>query len=260
MATKAFDAGRIFGVVHGTAPFRVLALPGWLHTAADWDAALRSISTDGVGAVALDLPGFGGATPEPDEATGSAGYAERVAPVLEELASPVVVVGHSFGGRVALHLAARHPDAVAGLVLTGVPKLVAPTGSPAAPALTYRAARWLHRRGVLSDERMEALRRKSGSADYRNAPSVTMRNVLVTVTNEVYEEQLRAVRCAVELVWGEGDTAAPVDGARRAAALLGDLATLTVLPGVDHFTPVQAPAALADAIRRRLAAAAPTTS
>lgn len=251
MAKKAFDGGRIFGVTHGSAPSRVLALPGWLHTSSDWDATLRD-----VGGVALDLPGFGGATPEPAEATGSAGYADRVEPVLDELVAgaggPVVVIGHSFGGRVGVHLAARRPDAVAALVLTGVPRLVAPQGPTTKPAFSYRAARWLHRRGILPDSKMEELRKKSGSADYRNAPSVTMRNVLVAVTNEVYEEQLRAVRCPVELVWGVDDTAAPVADVRRAAALLGDRATLTELPGVDHFTPVKAPDALAAAIRRHL--------
>ena len=253
MAKKAFDGGRIFGVTHGSAPPRVLALPGWLHQASDWDATLRSLD---VGSVALDLPGFGGATPEPDEATGSPGYADRVEPVLEELAGngtdPVVLVGHSFGGRVAVHLAARRPDLVRALVLTGVPRLVAPTGPATKPAASYRMARWLHRRGVLPDSKMEELRRRSGSADYRNAPSVTMRNVLVAATNEVYEEQLRQVACPVELVWGADDTAAPVADARRAAALLGERARLTELPGVDHFTPVKAPEALADAIRRHL--------
>ena len=252
MAKKAFDGGRIFGVTHGSAPFRVLALPGWLHTSSDWDATLGALD---VGSVALDLPGFGGATPEPDQATGSAGYADRVEPVLLELAAsggPVVVVGHSFGGRVAAHLGARCPDAIAALVLTGVPRLVAPEGPGSKPALSYRVARWLHRRGILPDSRMEELRRKSGSADYRNAPSVTMRNVLVAATNENYEEQLRALRCPVELVWGDADTAAPVADVRRAAALLGDRATLTELPGVDHFTPVKAPDALAAAIRKHL--------
>src|SRR3954447_20645426 len=128
MAKKAFGAGRIFGVTHGLAPYSVLALPGWLHQAADWAPSLDQLAGGGVGGVALDLPGFGGATPEPEQATGSAGYADQVAPVLEELAAggPVVVAGHSFGGRVALQLAATRPDLTAGLLLTGVPKLVAP--------------------------------------------------------------------------------------------------------------------------------------
>lgn len=252
MAKRAFDDGRMFGVTHGTPPFRVLALPGWLHTSADWDAVLAPL---GVGAVALDLPGFGGATPEPDEALGSAGYAARVAPVLDELGhdGPIVVVGHSFGGRVALHLAAAHPERVAAAVLTGVPNLVRRTGPATKPPLGFRVAKALHKRGLLSDERMEQQRRTHGSADYRNAPSSLMRDVLVKVTNEDYEAQLRATTCPLELVYGELDTAATPAMAARAVEVAGPArATLTVLPGVDHFTPVKAPAALTEAIRRHL--------
>ena len=250
VAKRAFDDGRIFGVTHGTAPFRVLALPGWLHTSSDWDAVLPPL---GVGAIALDLPGFGGATPEPPEPLGSAGYAERVAPVLDDLETPAVVVGHSFGGRVALHLAAAHPDRIAAVVLTGVPDLVRRATAPPKAPLRFRLAKALHRRGLLPDDRMEALRRRHGSADYRNAPSPTMRDVLVKVTNEDYEDQLRATTCALELVYGELDTAATPEMAARAADLAGrERANLTVLPGVDHFTPVKAPQALADAIRKHL--------
>jgi pimeloyl-ACP methyl ester carboxylesterase len=249
MATRAFDGGRIFGVTWGDAPFRVLALPGWLHTSRDWDAVLPPL---GVGAVALDLPGFGGATPEPEAAIGSAGYAERVLPVLEELEGPTVVVGHSFGGRVALQLAATRPELVRALVLTGVPNLVRREGpAPKAP-LAFRTMKALHRRGLVGDATMEQLRRRHGSADYRNAPSPLLRDVLVRVTNEDYETQLAALSCPVELVWGETDTAAPVAMARRAAERLGGRATLTVLPGIDHFTPDHAPAALTEAIARHL--------
>ena len=255
VAKRAFDSGRIFGVTHGNAPFRVLALPGWLHQSSDWDRTLDTLAGTGTGSgsIALDLPGFGGATPEPDAAMGSPGYAERVAPVLDELTQPAVLVGHSFGGRVAVHLAATHPDKVAALVLTGVPNLVPrTTAAPKAP-LGFRLAKALHRKGLLSDERMEEQRRTHGSADYRNAPSRTMRDVLVTVTNEVYEDQLRRTTCPVELVYGESDTAAPPDMAGRAVDVIGnDRATLTVLPGVDHFTPIKAPEALAAAIARHL--------
>jgi pimeloyl-ACP methyl ester carboxylesterase len=172
--------------------------------------------------------------------------------VLEEVAAegPVVLAGHSFGGRVALHLAARHPQRVKALVLTGVPNLVPRTAPNAKPPLGFRLAKALHQKGLLGDDRMEARRRRSGSADYRNAPSATMRNVLVAATNENYEEQLRAVRGPVELVWGEQDTAAPVDMAQRAADAIG--ATITRLSGVGHLTPTAAPQAIADAIARHL--------
>ena len=67
-----------------------------------------------------------------------------------------------------MNLAATHPDRVGALVLTGVPRLVPPART-SRPKPSYRLARWLHGHHLLSDARMEALRRKHGSADYRNA-------------------------------------------------------------------------------------------
>jgi len=236
----------LFGEQHGSSPAQVLALPGWMRQRSDFRLVL-----DGFDAIALDLPGFGGASPEPALASGAAGYADLVEPALAACAERFVLVGHSFGGRVAVHLACRHPDRVAAVVLSGAPRLVRPDQQPS-PSARFRAARWLHRRGLVSDARMEARRRATGSDDYRNASGV-MRDVLVTVVNEDYEEQLDQLVMPVELVWGDDDTAAPIAGAERAHARLGERSTLTIVPGAGHLTPLSAPDALREAIRRHLA-------
>jgi pimeloyl-ACP methyl ester carboxylesterase len=238
---------------YGTPPARVVALHGWMRTHADFDRTLT-----GLDAVAPDLPGFG-ATAPPPAGWGSAEYAEAVAPVLEAEAAPVVLLGHSFGGRVAVCLAASHPELVSALVLSGVPLLRPEGHAVTAPSLAFRAARALHRMGILSDARMEQRRRRSGSADYQAAAGV-MRDVLVRVINETsdgtYVRALRALRCPVEFVWGALDTAAPVQVARQAAEHSATAST-TVLEGVGHLTPLEAPDALRDAIRRHAPSARP---
>jgi pimeloyl-ACP methyl ester carboxylesterase len=235
----------IFGEQHGTFPARVLALPGWMRPRSDFRLVL-----DGYDALALDLPGFGGASPEPAAPTGASGYASAVAPALGACSDQVVVLGHSFGGRVAVNLAVQHPDRVAALVLTGVPRLVEPERVPT-PSAGFRLMRWLHSHGLLSDERMEAVRRSRGSDDYRAATGV-MRDVLVMAVNEHYQEILPDVRCPVELVWGDDDTAAPLDDAERAASLFGAGAALTIVPGAGHLTPLTAAPALRAALDRHL--------
>ena len=244
----AFDNGRLFGARSGTGTPWVLALHGWRRTHRDFDSAL-----DGLDAVALDLPGFG-ASPPPPEAWGGAEYAKAIIPVVETMDAPVVVVGHSFGGRVAVHLAAARPDLVRALVLTGVP-LFRPTDAlQSKPAFAYRAARALHRRHLLSEDRMERMRQKYGSEDYRQASGV-MRSVHVRAVNETYEDQVDAVTCPVELVWGADDTAAPVAVAEQAVERLGAAGNhdvkLTVLPGTGHLVPTVAPGELKAAIERR---------
>ena len=240
---SAFASGRLFGAAHGSGSPTVLALHGWGRTGADFDEVLASLD-----AVALDLPGFG-ATPPPPEAWGAAGYAAAVAAVLEEMATPVVVVGHSFGGRVAVHLAAAEPERVGALVLTGVPLVrVGAAGRRRRPALSYRLARALHRRRLFPAAPMEKMRRRHGSADYRAATGV-MRDVLVRAVNESYEEQLARITCPVELVWGDDDAEVPLAVAEAALSRLA-VANLTVVPGAGHFTPRTAPAALRAAVSR----------
>lgn len=218
----------------------VLALHGWGRRGSDFSSAL-----DGLDAIAPDLPGFG-ASPVPDGVIGADAYADIVAKILGSFDRPPVLVGHSFGGRVAVCLAAKHPDQVGDLVLTGVPLIRLETGRK--PPAAYRAVRWLNEIGLISDDRLEREKRSRGSADYRAATGV-MRDILVKVVNESYEGQLSRIQSPVHLLWGENDREVPVSVAESASALLSDV-TLEVLPGVGHLVPVQAPDALRSAIDR----------
>ncbi len=243
MTLTSYQRGTVFASRHGSGEVpRVLALHGWGRDRTDFDAVLA-----GWDAVALDLPGFG-VSPPPPEAWTPGDYAERaVAPVLGELPEPVIVVGHSFGGRVAVHLAAgAAADRVAGLVLVGVPLLR--LAAPGKPSLRYRLLRAAHRAGLFSDERMEAARRRHGSRDYRTA-SPLMRQVLVRAVNETYEEQLGRLAWPTELLWGEDDAEVPVAVAAAAAAAAPP-ARLTIVPGAGHLLPVTHPAEVRAAVER----------
>lgn len=247
---KAYAAGRLFGETYGDGPLAVLALHGWRRTHEDFAAALAPglAALDGpVASLALDLPGFG-ASPEPPQAWGSPEYASALEPVLESLACPVVLVGHSFGGRVAVQLAARRPEVIRALVLTGVP--LVRLGRPPRPALGYRVVRGLARAGVIPASRLEAARERHGSEDYRAARGV-MREVLVRLLGERYDEPLAQVACPVDLVWGAADTVTPPRIAEAAARLTAS-ASCHLVPGVGHLTPLEAPTALRDTVARRL--------
>lgn len=239
---RAFADGTIFGDAYGSDPPDVLALHGWRRDRSDFREVLA-----GLDAIALDLPGFG-ASPAPPTAWGGAEYAHALEPVLEQMAPRAVIVGHSFGGRVAVHLAASFPDRVAGVVLAGVPLMRVTT--PPKPSLSFRIAKALNRVGLVSDGRMEAKRRQAGSSDYRAATGV-MRDVFVHAVYETYEDQLKAITAPVELVWGDDDTAAPIAVANKAAHLLAH-PSLTVIPGAGHLTPLTAPNEMHSAIVRLL--------
>jgi pimeloyl-ACP methyl ester carboxylesterase len=247
VALRAFADGALFADATGSGPPRVIALHGWARRGSDFRTTLA-----GLDALAVDLPGFG-ASPPPQEVIGADGYATQVAGLLQGMDQPPVVVGHSFGGRIAVCLAARFPDRVGPLVLTGVP-LVRMSASRQ-PSLGYRVARAMNRMGILGDERMERMRRERGSADYRAATGV-MRDILVKVIHETYEPQLQALQSPVTLLWGSADREVPVDVANRAAELIsnaGGKVDVEILEGIGHLVPVQAPDSLRRAIDRALA-------
>jgi pimeloyl-ACP methyl ester carboxylesterase len=246
VALRALADGALFAEAYGDGPPRVLALHGWGRRGSDFAPSMA-----GFDALAVDLPGFG-ATPAPNEVLGAEGYAALVAPVLETFDTPPVVVGHSFGGRIAVCLAAAHPNRVGSLVITGAP--LVRLGPGQSPSAAYRMLRFLNKIGLIGDVRMEEIRRSRGSADYRAATGV-MRDILVKVINESYEPQLKELQNRVVLLWGEDDHEVPVTVAERALRIIrqaGGTAEFEVLPGVGHLLPTQAPEAISRVLAEEL--------
>lgn len=235
MTLKSLAGGRVFAEVVGQGSPLVVLLHGWGRDRSDLRAATNGLP--GRHAF-VDLPGFG-ASPPPQAPWGAHEYAALLDEAITDLLlrepersvdrTAVLLVGHSFGGRVAVCLAAERPW-VSGLLLSGVPLL---RRESRRPALRFRAIRALHHYGLISDSTMETWRERYGSSDYSAARGL-MRQVLVRVVAESYERELAAVQCPVRLLWGELDTAAPVDMAREAARMVRAPLDLVVVPGVGH--------------------------
>lgn len=242
MAIQALADGRVLAERIGGSPARVVALHGWGRTGADFSGLLA-----GLDALAIHLPGFGPAG-APDAVWGTEDYARLVADAIEPL-GPVVVVGHSFGGRVAVRLAAARPELVTALVLTGAPLVRLTAASK--PRVSYRIAKALNRVGLIPDSVMEARRKKAGSADY-NAAHGIMRDIMVKTVNENYDDDLARITAPTWMVWGESDTAAPTAAGRVAAERIRG-ARWTVVSGEAHLLTPALGAAVRAAVDEALA-------
>src|SRR5712691_8486904 len=97
----------------------VLFIHGWGLGQHSYKRALKRLVNMGCRVYAPALPGFGGTPDLPQESFSFEGYAAWINAFLEALPvdEPVFVVGHSFGGGVAIKLAHDHPKAVRFLVL-----------------------------------------------------------------------------------------------------------------------------------------------
>jgi pimeloyl-ACP methyl ester carboxylesterase len=206
----------------------------------------------------IDLPGFGEA-PLPPSEWSTVQYADLVEQYLHaHVPGSCLLVGHSFGGRVAVRLAARHPARLGGLVLMAVPGLpLRGVSRTSVRRLWVRSLRRLFSaaRPVVGGAPLEWHTKRFGSADYRAAGD--LRPVFVRVVNEDLTEAARAVACPVLLLWGGDDRETPLWLAYRYHELMGGhaRATLVVLPHKDHHLYTGTGAHLcAFAIRQWLAA------
>jgi pimeloyl-ACP methyl ester carboxylesterase len=189
--------------------------------------------------LALDLPGFG-ESPAPHGTWGTPDYAEYVRDVLgAEGIERAHFVGHSFGAKIALYLAATRPELVDKLVVVGSPGLRTP------PSLAMRGKRFVSRGarvagllGAPGRAIRDAVYGRIASQDYKEAG--VMRPILVTVVNEDLSTLLARVSAPCLLVWGTKDEAVPLAHARRMQRLIPD-AGLVEFDGAGHFAYLDEP-------------------
>ena len=151
----------------------------------------------------------------------------------------IVLLGHSFGGRIIIKLCARElPFTVDKVVLVDAAGVL-PEKSPWEKfkqkliALTG----WFFKLAIIQKlfpHLIEALRRRSGSADY-NAATPVMRQTLVKVVNEDLCDLMPHITCPTLLIWGTADTATPFSDAVKMNSLMPESAIVR-LEGAGHFS------------------------
>lgn len=173
----------------------------------------------------LDFPGFG----ESDEPSNPWTLNDYVL-LLEELVRELkikkpIVMGHSFGGRVAIKYSADHP--IEKLVLFGSPCIRLQKKLP----LMTRILKKLKTLPGL-DQIGEYMKKYIGSRDYK-AASPIMRQTLVEVVNEDLSSYAKKIEEPTLLIWGDHDDEAPVEEAKLLEGIMYD-AALIVLPGTHY--------------------------
>ena len=180
---------------------------------------------------ALDLPGFG-SSPAPKVAWAVGDYAEIVKGFIQKLGlNNVIIIGHSFGGRVGIKLAARHSKLISKLVLVDSAGFVDERTKKRAMELTAKLAK-----PFFLPKFMQGLRRKIykyiGADDYVATPWLT--ETFVKVKNEDLSEEMKKISCPTFLIWGENDTDTPVGFGQRMHALIPNSKFL-ILKNAGHF-------------------------
>ena len=173
----------------------------------------------------LDFPGFG----ESDELLSPwtiKDYSLLIEKLVKELdIKKPVVMGHSFGGRVAIYYSSNNP--IEKLVLFGSPCIRKDKELP----LSVKILKGIKKLPGM-DKLGEYMKQYIGSRDYK-AASPIMRQTLVNVVNEDLTPYAMQIEEPTLLIWGQDDTEAPVSDAKELEQIMND-AALIVLPGTHY--------------------------
>ncbi len=173
----------------------------------------------------LDFPGFGGSD-EPKVPWSIVDYSDMLEEFVKKLEiKKPIIMGHSFGGRVAIRYSAYNP--IEKLVLFGSPCIRVQKELP----LSVRLLKAVKRLPGM-DAIGEKMKKYIGSRDYK-AASPVMRQTLVSVVNEDLSKFAREIEEPTLLIWGEVDDEAPVSDAYELEKMMID-AALIVLPGTHY--------------------------
>lgn len=184
----------------------------------------------------VDFPGFG-KTEKPKDDWDTVDYARCIDELFEKLAlENAIVIGHSFGGRVAMRMAVRHKKRVNGLILINSGGLRSQLKGKRfyrakALKLLSNTLKWCD--STFGSKYFETwFIPKYASRDYKNAGA--MKNILVKTVNEDQSQDASQISCPTFLLWGERDEETPVEMGYRLKSIIAN-AKLLVLPDKDHF-------------------------
>jgi pimeloyl-ACP methyl ester carboxylesterase len=265
---------RFFARALGHGPDLMLMLHGWPEDGSCWRRVAPMAADAGWRVVCPDLKGFG-RSDSPPTGYDSRTLADEISRLITSLhVRKAVVVGHDWGGAVALATALRHPGRIRSLILSNSPYRrldlrrawhVPLLNIPVIPETATRfGAEQIVRAVVSHTARVhegftddvivayaEAIRTRGWLNYYRTLP----RQALVDAVSRRLRRALPgfdpapgppSIRPPVHLLWGEHDPVLPPAIAREMADDLG--ATVTLVPDVGHFPHEEDPLAFGRAL------------
>lgn len=228
--------------VSGNGPRPVILMHGWgcsSQTVKVLEQACADVSTT---VYNIDLPGFG-LSEEPLLPWSVYDYCSFIETFVSKvgITNPPVLVGHSFGGRIAIIYGSR--NATDRLILVDAAGVKPRRGfkyyfkvysfKTVRKVLPYIAGR--ERASAI----IERYRSKAGSSDYRNSTPM-MRAIMSLAVNEDLRYLMPSIKAPTLLIWGSNDTATPIGDAKMMEKLIPD-AGLVSYDGCGHYSFLERP-------------------
>jgi pimeloyl-ACP methyl ester carboxylesterase len=216
--------------------FTFIVLHGWGLSAGKFQCLAEVLKKEGHRVFVPDLPGFG-LSKNPDKPMVLSDYIEFLHTYLKQkMIDKPILLGHSFGGRVALKYQFIYPKDVGALILTGTPGITPVTKKKLFIVVLFAKLGKI----IFSLPPFSRIQEKvrawyyyaAGARDYYRATPV-MRVTFKNIVQEDLTQYMKGIQVPCALIWGEEDIITPVWIARRMGEIIPS-ARVVVIPEADH--------------------------
>ena len=234
----------------------LLILHGWGASSESWILLQRALSKEGFRVIAIDLPGFGRTNP-PATAWGVQEYSSLVEQFVSAIGLDTFsLLGHSFGGQIAITFAVQNPEKIKKLILAAPPGIRRPPGVKeklfSAVSKAARIFLWFVPSKNAKEAFRKAVYRLMKRRDYVRAEGV-MREVMQRVIREDLFSIFSQIRAPTLIIWGDDDRMVPV---RDAYTLLREIphSAVEIIPRAGQAPHLNTPEKLSQLVTKFLKA------
>ncbi len=236
-----------YKVVGDGQPF--LILHGWGGSSDSWIVVQKLLSNRRYKVIVPDFPGFG-KSQDPPRDWKVDDYCNLVLSFIEKLGiSNFFLLGHSFGGRVAIKFGAKYPKKLKGLILSDISGIKSePTINQRLTARIAKIGKLFIKSSFLEEKAKKILYTFLGPADYLKANNV-MRETFLNVVKEDLTPLLSQIKILTLIVWGASDRITPIDCAYLIKKEIPN-SVLKIIPNAGHSPHLKAPKRLSEIVER----------
>ncbi len=229
----------------------IIWLHGWRSNSNNWTAIIQRIlnqtsnqNLQSYQNIAIDFPGFG-QSPIPSNIEQQPWTLQQYADTIYEFIrsqkfNKVILVGHSFGGRISMLLASskyayKMQDTLGKIILVGSHGFA---DNSKAKNIKQTIAKIV--KPIFNLELFQPLKKiiytSMGSQDYLATPK--LQKTFVNVINQDLSENIKTITVPINMIWGGSDEATPVEFTDRIKALAeqSPIVTIDIIEEAGHYS------------------------
>lgn len=222
---------------------RVILVHGWVYSTEKWQAVVAELITYGISIEILAIPGLTAPLEQPWTLDH---YVQWLYLEVQVSNKPVVLIGHSNGGRIALAFALAYPHLVHQLVVIDAAGIMHRGLRVSAKRIIFGSATAVGKRFTSSDKLRKIVYKLAREGDYQQANPV-MRKTMTNLLSVDLAPRLSEITNSTLLIWGDLDKSTPLADGKLMKKCIPN-SRLVIISGANHSPHASNPGEVAHAI------------